>query len=702
MYDHILAKSDGTPLLQHLQDVAKAAETMAHHLGFPIEIARKGAHLHDIGKASSIFQTRLKEKNNHCKGIFRHEIASLFFLSLLPLEEERQIVTQMIAAHHKSICNDIRESGLLDLDDNDFCCFESHSKGFEDWSQDALSILRELGWEIHPISLEEARRNYAEAVDYCLSLDRDCSYWKGLLMAADHFASGMEGQTAATLEKLFIYPDLSYYGSRKSELYPLSLMSADDERKHTLVTAPTGAGKTDFLLRRCRGRVFYTLPFQASINAMYDRLKSDLCGTDAQIYLLHASSILKLNDQYERILSHHIGASIKVLTPHQIAALAFGLKGYEATVLDIKGCDVILDEIHTYHSEAQAMVLKIVEILVSLGCRIHIGTATMPSDLYNRLLKLLGGVEAVYEVKLSDEELRTFDRHIIYKVDSLHDTKQAVQTAVADGQKVLMVCNQVKRAQQLYQKIAGEYPEIPILLIHSRFKRGDRSRLERELKERYNLSPKACIVISTQVVEVSLDISFDLMVTECAPIDALIQRFGRINRKRTPDTIGIMKPVYVIAPPNGERESLPYKQDILQRSYLVLPNGEVFHETEVQQLLDTVYPDVPPIDIDMHSVFLNGEWVIKELKHNPKSALFEVLQISAFCCVTESDRDEYKNGCYATQTILEIPVTRNIRSKKLPSINCGAHPFVIPDKAYDPVLGYMEEALEPDKSFEFL
>ena len=79
---------------------------------------------------------------------------------------------------------------------------------------------------------------------------------------------------------------------------------------------------------------------------MYDRLKADLRDTDAQIYPLHAASILKLNGGYERILSRHVGASIKVLTPHQIAALAFGLKGYEVTALDIRGCDVILDEIH--------------------------------------------------------------------------------------------------------------------------------------------------------------------------------------------------------------------------------------------------------------------------------------------------------------------------------------------------------------------
>lgn len=702
----ILAKSDGTPLIQHLKDVAMVAEVLAHHLGLSVEIARKGAHLHDIGKTSCIFQQKLVGINPPFKKSFRHEIASLFFLSLLQDKEERCAVIEMVAAHHRSICNDMPKRGLLgllDLEDKYPHCFELHSEGFEQWSQEALGILHELGWETHPITMDEARSNYQEAVDYCSSLGRNCSQWKGLLMAADHFASGLDGQTEDTLRKLFIIPDLSYYRNRRSELYPLSLLSADDERKHTLVTAPTGAGKTDFLLRRCRGRVFYTLPFQASINAMYDRLKADLQDTDAQIYPLHAASILKLNGDYERILSRHVGASIKVLTPHQIAALAFGLKGYEVTALDIRGCDVILDEIHTYRKETQAMVLKIVEILIALGCRIHIGTATMPTDLYIGLLRLLGGETAVYELKLPKEVLKGFDRHTIHKVGSMEDVGPVIQKAVEQGQKILMVCNQVKRAQQLYQDVIGKYPAIPTLLVHSRFKRGHRAQLELELKERYNQCQGPCIVVSTQVVEVSLDISFDLMLTECAPIDALIQRFGRINRKRSLETIGQTKSIYVIAPPENEKEALPYELEILQRSYSSLPHCEVLHEADVQQLLDSVYPEVMALDIDMLTVFQEGKWVMKKLKHNPKSALFETLDINSACCLMEKDQEVYENGSFAERTLLEIPVARSITQRNnLTPITCGVHPFLIPDQAYDSKLGLLEEFAVPRyyKSFE--
>lgn len=64
-------------------------------------------------------------------------------------------------------------------------------------------------------------------------------------MAADHMASAMETTFEMPLDKLFIKPDLSFY-NRQSELYPLSLISSDSKKMHTLVTAPTGAGKTDF------------------------------------------------------------------------------------------------------------------------------------------------------------------------------------------------------------------------------------------------------------------------------------------------------------------------------------------------------------------------------------------------------------------------------------------------------------------------
>lgn len=700
--DHILAKGEQNgrvTLVQHLSEVAILAEKVAQHLGLDTSIARKGAILHDIGKTSLLFQNTLKKNFQRPPGfLFRHELASLFFISILN-EEEKYPVIDMIVAHHKSIYKDTGGKGLLDLAENEPEVFDKHIIGFETWSKDALSILEYLSIGTQPISVNQAKESFYETVDYCLSKKYGYSQWKGVLIAADHLASAMSGYIKPLEQKLFVVPDLIYYHSRKSELYPLSLISSNNKRKHTLVTAPTGAGKTDFLIRRCTGRVFYTLPFQASINAMYERIKEDLKNTAADVRLLHAASSIRLENGKveEKILQRHIGASVKVLTPHQMASLVFGTKGYEAMIADIKGCDIILDEIHTYSETTQAIVLKIVEILCNIGCRVHIGTATMPSVLYNRLVEILGGADNIFEVKLPDEVLDTFNRHIIHKADSIESLSNVLHDAIRHNRKILLVCNQVKRAQTLFNDLSERYPHVEKMLVHSRFKRSVRSQLEADLRNIYNNSEVACLVVSTQVVEVSLDISFDLMITECAPIDALIQRFGRINRKRSKETIGHYKPIYVLAPPAEKTEALPYGSEVLQRTYEALPNGNLMKERETQTRIDAVYPSIEFVNIDLNAVFKDGKWMIKELWHNSKSALLETLDIDSVTCIDEADKDLYDTSPYEEQAKMEIPVSyRSLAFRNLDKTKKGSKPFIIPSKAYDNELGFMVDFARPE------
>ncbi|MCQ2974288.1 MAG: CRISPR-associated helicase Cas3' [Bacteroidales bacterium] len=712
--DDILAKKE-TPfskisLAYHLRSVANVAVVIAENLGLDKNIAWKGAILHDIGKTSPYFQQTLKDGFRRSPNFyFRHEIASLFFLSLVEASE-RDMVIEMIAAHHKSISKDARELGLLDLDENTDDCFEVHSNGWNEWSSNAYIILEELGIETNPISLEEAEDNYYYAVDYCKKQKSNCSIWRGVLMAADHYASSLEELSDSSLDKLFIRPDLSFY-NRQHHLYPLSLITADNAKLHTLVTAPTGAGKTDFLLRRCQGRVFYTLPFQASINAMYDRIKNDLSNTASQVHLQHSASMLKVfgnkvGEVEEHILQRHIGASVKVLTPHQIASIAFAIKGYEAMIVDLKNCDVILDEIHTYSDAIQAIVLKIIEILVSIGCRVHVGTATMPSCLYAKVLSILGGEDKVYQVSLPDETLETFNRHTIHKRDSFDDMWTIIDESVSRNEKILIVCNRVKRSQEIFDMIESQYPDIPKMLIHSRFKRKDRIVKESDLKNVFNEMNNACIVVSTQVVEVSLDISFDLMVTECAPIDALIQRFGRINRKRTESTIGSLKPIYVLKPPSEKGDALPYSLEVLDRTFEVLPDGDVMKETEIQGMIDFVYPDIEVRNLDFSGIaFKEGKWQIKKLRHNAKSALLDLLDISSAVCITESDKEKYLLGKVQESSMLEIPVSfKSIGFNNLEQLDKGSRPFVVPDEAYNVELGLLIDKTKPSnyKLSEFL
>lgn len=714
--DQILAKSvnyGNISLLEHTQEVTQAIEKFASCFDFPfdVEIARKGAILHDLGKAHDHFQNKIQNINSKSLAeareenyIHRHELSSLAFLPTFP-KEEWNFIIDMVVAHHKSIENDTKERGILDLDQNSRYWINNHLKNWEEWSQYGIEIIKHFGYNCNGITLDEAKKALQYAVEYCETKKKGWSALRGLLMSADHFASAFSNKTDENLKHLFEIPDLRYYfdSARKSTLYPLSEISTEDIRNHTLVVAPTGAGKTDFLLKRCKGRIFYTLPFQASINAMWERMKNTIPNKD--IRLLHAISQIIVGENIEeRILQPLVGSSVKVLTPHQLAAIVFGTSGFESVMLDVKGCDIILDEIHTYSDYSKSMVLEIVKTLLRLNCRIHIGTATMPSVLYNELITILGGKEKVYEVKLSDEILNSFNRHRIYKIID-DDIYNILEESFENNEKVLVIYNTIKQAQDAFKIFSERHPDIPMMLIHSRFRRGDRVELESRLKREFNgdgskefgngLCP--CLVVSTQVVEVSLDISFDRMITQCAPLDSLIQRFGRVNRKRSKETLGKYKPIHVIAPLNT---ALPYKIEVLKTSFDQLPdNGEILYEPSLQEKIDKVYPVIETKEIDIHLIYKNDRYSLRELTSTKKAVLVEALEIESATCILESDREKYLTADWEERIYMEIPINWKtiVRHKsEYEQLDIGANPFVIPQALKDYII-YGLQLVEHDK-----
>ncbi|UJP63457.1 CRISPR-associated helicase Cas3' [Mongoliitalea daihaiensis] len=696
--EHLLAKSapEYTSLKDHLLHVSYAAKAFANYLKMDELVAFNGAILHDLGKAHPEFQRRVKGNGQNSK-VFRHEISSLLFLSVFP-ESEYSALLDMVIAHHKSAKNDAGDKGLLDLE-NGYDYIDFHVGNWEQWAPEAFRLIQEIGIQCAPFGEKEARHNLSYAISYCKKQTKTRGYskWRGLLMGSDHFASALINDTEQKLSKAFKTPNLSFY-NRSHPLYPLSFKETASSKKHTLVVASTGAGKTDYLFKRTQGRVFYTLPFQASINAMFKRVYMDLKmdNPDLDIRVLHsASMVVRQNGKEEEsVLQPLFGSAIKILTPHQLAAIAFGMKGYEAMLLDLKGCDFILDEIHTYTGISQAIVLKLVQILKELDCSIHIGTATMPTKLYQKIVEELG--EDILLEKLTLEELDEFDRHTLYKINSFEESLPKISQAIEEDKKNLVVFNRVARAQEAYDQLKVMYPEIPILLLHSRFKRGDRNFKEKQLlgldedgnpNGEFNTSTKACIVVSTQIVEVSLDISFDLMVTETAPIDAMIQRFGRVNRKRTKDTIGKTKPIYIIAPPENKNDALPYDLEVLKRSYEVLEDSQVLKERDLQGKIDYVFPEIDFMDIEEHAVFKSdGRITIDKLTHRSKSILFELLEIDSVSCICEGDLEMYENTDFEKRLELEIPV-RYFAVRGMNQVQKGNKPFIIPDKAYDFEIG---------------
>jgi CRISPR-associated endonuclease/helicase Cas3 len=340
------------------------------------------------------------------------------------------------------------------------------------------------------------------------------------------------------------------------------------------------------------------------------------------------------------------------------------------------------------------MVERLVRVAADLGCRVHIGTATIPNALSALLVESLGGESEVCEVRLNEEDLDRYDRHIVEKVDDEREARGRIAEALEAGQRVLVVSNRVARAQERYAWCAAEYPLVTRLLLHSRYRRKDRARLEKgvsALSEGPWEGP--CLVSATQVVEVSLDVSFDVLITDAAPIDSLIQRFGRINRHaRAGDSLAS---VVIVAPPEGVRDNLPYERDTVHRSFEALPEGPL-HERTLQALVDRVYPSVDVESIDTffaHHPDLQPR--LLKLDHHPRSVIVDALQIESETAIRESDRVVYvdRGTSAAERARLEIPAPESLHffaaKQGWHRVERGSWPVVVPDSQYDSVRGLL-------------
>jgi CRISPR-associated endonuclease/helicase Cas3 len=262
----------GLTLFDHTAHVVSAAERIGAALGLNLERVRQGAVLHDLGKGHPATQAMLLEElcdadldtlladapwadavrdelrrrraKTNAPVPHRHEFSSLLFLPLFP-EDVWPDLIEMVAAHHKSIIRDGAQRGLLDLRLNEGVdrVFGRHAEQWDCWSPEPVAIAAAFGIAGRAIPLQEAERAFRLAVEYCERIPRRWSRWRGILMAADHFASAYREGTVEAAGKLFVVPDLRSYNRRADEAsayrYPLSRFPADDPRRHTLVTAPT-------------------------------------------------------------------------------------------------------------------------------------------------------------------------------------------------------------------------------------------------------------------------------------------------------------------------------------------------------------------------------------------------------------------------------------------------------------------------------
>ncbi|MGB9803125.1 CRISPR-associated helicase Cas3' [Desulfofundulus sp.] len=598
--------------------------------------------LHDFGKAARGFQKYLR---GGPRWPHRHEVLSLAFLDWFCGGFEQEELTRMAAAivyHHK----DSREISLLymgasNLQENTVGSLteevsDSVLEGLWRWLVEcSVSWITVLGLstagiqqpELIPLEraitefrsngqkniyrrLAELRRWGREVNRYeGKALSVALMVLRGHLLSSDHTASA---NTDSLLPVPLVHTNdlLARWGLPEAGLYPHQ-KACLKTRGEAVLVAPTGSGKTEAaLLWACSQagvkplpRLFYTLPYQASMNAMYNRLQKIFPGV---VGLEHGRATLSLyhrflEEDYDRRqakrmaqcamkLSRLYYYPVRVLSPYQMLKGPYRLKGYEMLLSDFLGSAFIFDEIHAYEVERLAMILATVKYLrENFGATFLIMSATLPGLLERRLSEALGEMTTI---RATPEIFAQFQRHrlLVQEGELLQDPwLDRISSEAGGGRSILVCCNTVKRAQQTYDELFQRLKDrAELVLLHGRFNSRDRLFKERMIQEATGSRStvrRPVVLVATQVVEVSLDIDLDVIYSDPAPLDALVQRFGRINRRR----LKKCAPVNVFTSPADGQQI--YDKVLVEGTLAVLKKNaeKVIDEAAITSWLDEIY-----------------------------------------------------------------------------------------------------------------
>lgn len=421
---------------------------------------------------------------------------------------------------------------------------------------------------------------------------------------------------------------------------------------HGIAVAPTGSGKTEGSLawalanKTINGKVLYVLPNQVLTNSIYERLVKYF-GKD-NVGLLHSGAILyqmlnrKESDESEQYdaedlcpakdennlytLNRMMFRPIMVATVDQLLMTAFnGSKRWSVIMGEVMGGAVIFDEVHAYDGHMLALLERVTRELRYYSKMLFM-SATMPTNLIDFLLKLLGLAgenhivrDTVLLQQARNEYNPVIDAKGIFRplIESEKLSKiilDDIEKFVEQGKRVLIVCNTVKTAQEAYQQLKkiDNLANKKIMCLHSRFIAKDRRNKEKKLekdKTKYRseqLWPQ--VLVATQVIECGMDIDYDVLFTEGAPLEAIIQRAGRVNRERNTDN-GV---VYVFK--QDEASHKFYPPEITEKALEILKEkakgNKMITEEELIHMIENVYKGER---FDDDTRFLNTRKVLDEL-----------------------------------------------------------------------------------------
>lgn len=352
--------------------------------------------------------------------------------------------------------------------------------------------------------------------------------------------------------------------------------------------APMGLGKTEAALYVAyrlleegqASGVYFALPTQLTSNKIHERFNQFLdrvldADCPQRALLLHANAWLVDTEMGEEgrpggAWFHHakrgLLAPFAVGTVDQALMAAMHVKHGFVRAFGLAGKVVILDEVHTYDAYTGTLLDALVKLLRELHCTVIILSATLNHQRRSQLLgaPLTGDAYPLITAMPADETVRELpvvaDASTQVAIHLERDDARAVDEALeraAAGQQVLWVENTVKEAQQRYLDIASRASALGIEhgLLHSRYTMADRSRIEDQWVNLFGKPGqerrKECgrILVGTQVLEQSLDIDADFLVSRFAPTDMLLQRMGRLWRHAdTPRRVDARCEAWLLAP----------------------------------------------------------------------------------------------------------------------------------------------------------
>ncbi len=547
--------------------------------------------LHDAGKLGVFFQDRMKHivKHENTKELvyFRHELISALILRRRYedlggrySEEDFPYEIFAVLGHHKGLDKKWQNFDRERKKQTDKISLEalSFALAVESPYKDIIEdMLKEIHFDENLFTHRgRTDENWVEVFFRSLDkhfgrtkmdklkdkdrLTRVCTFVRGVLCYCDWQGSSSKSER------------LSFSHGYDSEIMESKInaaMLAENEKPfikrtfqcrcgrqkgNVLAIAPTGSGKTEaaLLWATCvvSNKIILLMPTKVTSNSLYERIikyfaEAD-CGithSGAAMYFLMSKDenrnssnedhgdIFKSLNKYRTFM-----APVTVGTVDQLLSANFRVGHWYLKEIATLGASVIFDEIHSYDPYMLGLITKSIERIMHMQGRVMVMSATMPMVLREHFQKLLRVAEPITADELMTRSNCTWE----YTDNNIEGYMDEIKDALAAGRKVAVVVNSIRRAQELYRMWEKELADTEfvdkIMCYHSAFIMRDRIANERKLigtgkRDECGRPKEISLIIATQTIEVSLDISFDYMYSELAPLDSLIQRAGRCNRK---------------------------------------------------------------------------------------------------------------------------------------------------------------------------